>query len=302
MDVIGVGDADIDIYLSIEHIPTNDEKIRASNYAFHPGGMVVNTLVALSRLGRSCGYHGRIGDDAFGSMVSANLRKNRVDTRGLIVRKGSQTFFCVILLDGSGEKALITAPTGCEQSDPDEISENLISQAVHLHTTAFYLPTALRAITLAKTYGLSVSLDVDAGNSVNNEDLINILSQIDIIFLNRRGAAKFGNTSKADDAAHRIAALGAKMVCVTLGEEGSIVATVNKTIHTPAIPVEAVDTTGAGDCFAAGFIHGYLANWPLSYTCGFANAVAAINITQVGGHAGAPKLEAVKKFMNEGNI
>lgn len=297
MDIVGYGDADVDIFLSVDHLPARDEKVLAKNYSFHEGGMVANTVVALSRLGRSVGFHGRIGDDAFGRMALANLEENKVDTRGVIVKPDGHTFFCVVLVDSSGEKALVSAPTDCRERHPADISEEYIAEARHLHTTAIFMSAATKAINIAKKHGLTVSLDVDAGTAKQTKKLWALLSKVDLLFINKRGACLLGDSDSIEVAAYNLVNRGAKIVCVTLGKEGSFTATADRSFSTKAFDVEVVDTTGAGDCFAAGFIHGFFSNWPLDYVTTFASAVSAISIKSFGGHTGSPTLKEVLSFL-----
>jgi ribokinase len=299
MEVIGYGDADVDVFLTVDKIPERDEKILAKGYSFQIGGMVANTMVALSRLSRSVGFHGKIGDDAFGQTVLENLNANNVDTAGVLIIPGGDTFFCVVLLDRSGEKALISAPTDCRDRSPEDVSEKYISQAQHLHTTAIFLPAAEKAIDFAKNHGLTVSLDLDAGKVQLSDDVWDLLSSVDILFINRRGAHLIGNSPSIDEAARNIVSRTLKTVCITLGNKGSITATAEDYIKTDPFNVNVVDTTGAGDCFAAGFIHGYLSKWSIKSIALFANAVAAISITSIGGHTGAPHIEEVITFLKK---
>ena len=302
MDVIGYGDADIDIFLSVPHLPGQDEKVLAKNYSFHPGGMIVNTLVSLRRLGRNVGYHGRIGDDDFGKKAIQNLEANHVDTGGVIHCPGGQTFFCVVLVDPSGEKALVSAATDCRERHAEEVSGSYISQARHLHTTAIFLEAANRAVDLAKQNGLSVSLDLDAGTAQKQEQIWNLLSKVDLLFVNQRGVRNLTGLESIDEALQAIVNHTKNIVCVTLGGEGCVAASPEELVQAKAFDVKVIDTTGAGDCFASGFIHAYLSKWPLEYAALFANAVAAMNTTGFGGHTNAPSLEETLRFLEKKGV
>jgi len=180
LKVIGVGDADIDIYLDVDHIPARDEKILADSFSLHPGGMVANFLVALSRLGTKCGFHGTVGDDDFGHMSLKHMQDHGVDISGAIIKHDGSTYFCVVMLDDSGEKALIVAPTDAIFPKPEDLSESVILSANHLHTTANYKPTVLEALRIAKDYGLTVSVDIERDQIDQFEDLGSLLSLITI--------------------------------------------------------------------------------------------------------------------------
>lgn len=297
MDVIGVGDADIDIYLDVDHVPGQDEKVLAESLSFHPGGMVANFLVALSRLGASCGFHGPVGDDEFGRMTLDHMAANHVDITGAVTKPGERTYFCIVMLDGSGEKALVVAPTSCLFPQPDDISEQSIAPARHLHTTAAIIPTAVKAARLAKQHGLTVSVDIEPSAVSQPIALQPLLAQVDLLFVNQRAVKCFGKANSLEDAAQAILAHGPKIVCITMGESGSLVVSEKTTLRTKAFPVEVVDSTGAGDCFAAGFVYGFLKGWPLSQTVTFASAVGALSVTRRGGRTDLPTLEEVMAFL-----
>jgi sulfofructose kinase len=164
------------------------------------------------------------------------------------------------------------------------------------------MPAAEKAIGLANKHGLTISLDLDAGKTQMNDELWDMLSNIDILFINSRGAHLLGNSTSIDEAAHNIVSRTSGTVCITLGNKGSITATSEERIMTNPFSVNVVDTTGAGDCFAAGFIHGYLSKWSIKSIALFANAVAAMSITEIGGHTGAPSIKEAITFLEKYNI
>ncbi len=302
MEIIGYGDADVDIVLNLDHLPTADEKIQASAYSFQKGGMAPNTLVALSRLGREVGFHGVIGDDTFGQMVVDNFRQNGVDTGGIVIKPGEDTFFCVLLVNPNGDRVVLSAPTQTHQRHPEDVSEAVIAGARHLHTTVCFDPAGLRALRLAKQHGLTVSLDMDAHTDGPQEQLVEMLSQVDLLLLNQLGAAKLSFGQTHEDRARRLAQISGGIVCITLGAEGAITAHEERLFHTPVFEVDVVDTTGAGDSYAAGFIHAFLAGWPLEEMPVFASAVAALNCRHIGGHTHAPSLAAVMDFLDQRGV
>ena len=303
MEVIGVGDIDVDIYLEVDHIPARDEKEMAKSVSFFPGGMVANFLVALSRLGTSCGFHGPIGSDEFGDTALRDLLSNNVDASNMIIKSGKRTYFCVVMLDDSGEKALVVAPTECLSPEENDISEDAIKAAKHLHTI-FLGPAQAKAISIAHKNGMTVSVDFEPDSVRNSSNLNEVLSSTDIAFINQNALRLMSNYSDIADAARDVLSRGPKIVCVTLGKQGSLIVakTLSKVLQIRSFDVPVIDTTGAGDCFAAGFVHGFLKGWSLEYIGKFASATAALKITKMGGHAGAPLLDQVLAFLGEHEI
>ncbi|MDH3675259.1 MAG: carbohydrate kinase family protein [Anaerolineae bacterium] len=302
MDVIGVGDADVDIYLDVDHLPGRDEKVLADGVNFHPGGMVANFLVALSQLGTPCGFHGTVGDDEFGRMVLTNMAANGVATDGAVVKPGGRTYFCVVMLDDTKEKALVVAPTDCIFPEPDDVSAQWIKQAKHLHTTAANVSTALKSSQIAKQFGLTVSIDIEPDASRQNANFQLLLSQVDIAFVNQRAVETLGKTDSLEAAARNVLDAGPKLVCVTMGGQGSLVISAAESHYVDAFPVEVVDSTGAGDYFAAGFVHAFLQGWSLQHTATLASALGALGVTQRGGQSDPPTMSEAVAFLADRGI
>jgi sugar/nucleoside kinase (ribokinase family) len=302
LDVIGLGDADVDIYLRVSHLPGRDEKIKAEESTLYPGGMVANFLVGLRRLGTPCGFHGLLGADEFGRIALNNLIANDIDTRGAIIRPQGKTYFCVILLDSSGEKSLVTAPTDCYYPQPEDLSSQLISEAQHLHTTADNLATLERAIDIARKHKLTISLDIEPNADGCRPELRPLLSNIDIVFIKKQALSLLTGEEDLTLALPRLLDLGVKIICVTMGGKGVTVAfdTITRTID--AFPVPVIDSTGAGDAFSAAFVHAFLEKWSVVDAAQFASAAGAMSVSSYGGHAMAPTRAEVLAFLGQRNI
>ena len=302
MDVIGVGDADVDIYLEVDHLPGRDEKVLADSVNLHPGGMVANFLVALSRLGTSCGFHGTVGDDEFGRIVLRNMAANGVATDGAVIKPGGRTYFCVVMLDDSKEKALVVAPTDCVFPLPEDVSEDWIKPARHLHTTAAHIQTAFRSTQMAKLNGLTVSIDIEPEAGKSDGDFQLLLPQVDVAMVNQRAVRLLGHADSLEESARNVLRMGPEIVCVTMGAAGAFVMSAHESHFVEAFPVKVTDSTGAGDFFAAGFIHGYLRGWPLKQTATFASAIGALGVTQQGGQSNPPTMDQAVAFLADRGI
>jgi sugar/nucleoside kinase (ribokinase family) len=297
VDVIGVGDADVDVFAEVDHVPGRDEKVRAKRVEYHAGGVVANFVCALSRLGTRCAFHGPVGEDEFGRMAIADLRANGVDTHGVVVKPGGKTYYCIIMLDESGEKALLGIPTDSLYLQPEEVSEVQIARARHMHTKGAS-PSAPRAARVAKEHGLTVSVDLELPIGAHSSDVRPWLPCVDVLFINQQTVKVLGAGRSAEEVARDLLSSGPRMVCVTLGEAGSLVVSEGGAVRAEAFAVPVVDTTGAGDCYAAAFVHGFLQGWPLDRVATFASAAGAIIVTHWGGHTGAPTYGEVIAFLS----
>ena len=298
-DVVGVGDLDIDIYIDVDHIPGFDEKILAKGHHFYGGGMVSNTIVALTRLGKSCLLHAPVGGDPYGELAIADLEQNGVDTSALIRKPDGQTYFCVVMLDHTGEKSLIVVPTDSINPTRSELKAETIQSARHMHTTLF--ADVAPAIESAHAKGVSISVDIEPSmlHAEKLNEISSILQKVDIVFLGERAARQIGGTDDPQVNLRRVQGLGPRIVCLTQGRRGGLVSdkVSGEEERYDAYSVKVKDTTGAGDCFDAGFIYGYLEGWGLLKTAQFASAVAAISTQVYGGHDGAPTLADVESFI-----
>ena len=297
-EVVGVGDADVDMYLDVPHIPAHDEKVLATRAAIYPGGMVANFLVALRRLGTSCCFHGPVGDDEFGRIVRADLADHGVALEGLVIKPGGRTYYCVVLLDGSGEKSLVVAPTDCSFPGPEDIDPAIIAQARHLHTTGTRPDTALLAARVAKQHDLDVSLDLEPAELADAGQLHELLGLTNLLFVNHRALERLTSPGlSTPDAVATLLAHGPQIVCITAGAAGAWVGTRDGVRHIPAFQVVTADTTGAGDTFAAAFVYGHRAGWSPVASARFAAAAAAVAVGHRGGHGGVPNREEVQSFL-----
>ncbi|MBA2306500.1 MAG: carbohydrate kinase family protein [Acidobacteria bacterium] len=299
--VLGLGDAGVDVVLHIPRLPQHDEKILATRVERYPGGVIGNFLCALSRLGTASAFVGCLGNDGFGALVREGFDAFQVDTNRLIVKEGEETYFCVSMLDDTGEKALVIAPTTTMFPAPEDLTDDTVRGADLLHTTGLRIDTTLKAIALARRHGVKVSLDLEPSTLSRGEDRVReLLESSHLLFVNAHAIrGMFPGETDLRRAGLELLRHGPKMVVITQGGQGSLVVTATETIRTPAFPVAVRDTTGAGDCFNAAFIHGHLEGWALERTALFATAAAAISITAVGAQSGLPTRQAVDEFLQQ---
>lgn len=299
--VLGLGDAGIDLVLHLPRLPQHDEKILATRVERYPGGVIANFLCALSRLGTPCAFVGCVGSDEFGALVRKGFEEFQVDVSRLNVKEGEETYFCVSMLDVTGEKALVIAPTTTIFPAPEDLTEGAIRGADLLHTTGLRIDTTLKAIALARRHGVKVSLDLEPSTLSQGDDGVrDVLASSHLLFVNVHAIREmFPGETDFRRAGRDLLRRGPQIVVITQGADGSLVVTPTDTVTTPAFHVAVRDTTGAGDCFNAAFIHGYLEGWALERTALFATAAAALSITAVGAQSGLPTRQDVEAFLQQ---
>lgn len=289
-DVVGVGVNAIDHLCTVTTFPTFDSKQTLAGYDCQPGGQVATALVALQRWGRRTCYVGTFGDGPAGELARGSLVGEGIDVASARLRAGVANQMAVILVDrSSGERTILMHRAPALTLRVDELDRARVTSGRVLHLDGYDADAAHAAATWARAAGIPVVVDVDTGV----ERVERLLALTDAVILSREFAYALTATADPDTALAALAAMtNAPLVAVTLGADGVVARTAEGTVRAPGFRVNAVDTTGAGDIFRAGFIHGLLAAWPLERTLAFANAAAALKCTVAGGRPGIPTVAA----------
>jgi ribokinase len=289
--VVVVGDADIDLFLRVPRLPEHGEKIRASAVDQQPGGMGANVAAGLAKLSTACTFLGIVGDDAWGAETLEDLRRHGVDVASCTVRPGVSTYRCIVLLEPSGERTIVIAPTPAMFPEPADLDLGALDRARHLHTTAMQPATATAAALRVREHRASVSLDLEADAvAASGSCLPDLLRLADVLFVNDRAVAELGalRANGTLDVA-LLRTLGPDLIVVTRGAHGSVVlARDERPACVAAYPMQIADTTGAGDSYAAAFLHTWLNGATPLQAARFASAAAALSTSAVGGRAALP--------------
>lgn len=299
-DVLGVGDSDVDLFLSTPRLPGRDEKVLGRYLGEFPGGVVANFCCAASAMGSRVALATLIGDDRYGEMVLAGLREANVATDLVVVKRGGQTHFCVVMLDGSGEKALTVVVTDCITPRQEDLDPATFGRARLVHLMASDIDVTTWVAKEAKRRGTLVSLDIEPTTvEACPAGVTALLAHVDLAFPN---ATSLRALVAGDEltGAREILAMGPRVVVVTMGARGCLMVTEDEAIRLPAGAVSVADSTGAGDCFNGAFVSGYLRGWDLERCGRIASAAAAISVTKVGSRSALPTLEQVERFIARG--
>jgi sulfofructose kinase len=287
VDVCGLGQCALDYIGLVDTYPRPDVKCELSYMTVQGGGPVATALVALTRWGIHCAFIGVIGDDSFGAAIRKSLDDEGINTSGVLVRKGFASQFAFILAEpGVGRRTIFwRRPTG-PAPDPVEMDYSRIEKARVFHTDGLFTAASLAASKVAKDAGVCVV--VDAGSM--REGMLELARQSDCFLASETFARSLVETDNPLDACRKMRELGPKVVGVTLGAKGYVALAGGRIIKGRAFEVKAVDTTGCGDVFHAGFIYGLLKNWPVEKSLEFAAWAAAMVSLQLGGRAGIPDI------------
>mgnify|MGYP001078571077 CR=1 FL=1 len=268
------------------------------------GGNGANTAFALGVLGARVRLLGWIGADPAGAFLLDKLAAAGVDLSG--VRRGrAPTATTVSLVNPQGDRFLLHAPGVSLEAfaDPPELDAPLLEGMTHFHlANPFAIPGLRRhghaLLRQARAAGLVTSTDTGWDQHGRwMQDLAQALAWTDLVFVNREETLGLTGSSDLCEAARIFAGYGVRMAVFKLGAEGCAVWRDGEIIRVPAFEVEVVDTTGAGDCFAGAYLAALLEGRDPATAARFANAAAALSVTQLGATEGLRGRDEIEAWM-----
>ena len=303
LDIIGVGDANVDVMISVPYLPSHDEKVRGKLIGYYPGGITANFCSAAAAFGAKVGAVCKLGDDSYGHLSMEDLRGRGVDVSHMAVDSSCETYFCMIQLDGTGEKALTIVETSGFVPKREDIDLGYLRTARRVHMTTLDPELVAYVAEGLEGSGVRLSLDIEAtAGKCPPETWARVLPHVDTAFPNEAGLAALTGERSPSAGARQLLARGVGTVVVTCGAEGARIFTHTEQLSVPAFQVAVKDTTGAGDCFNAVFLCGLTRGWGRRKAAQYAAAAAAISIGAVGARTALPDEAYVKQFLAERGV
>jgi sugar/nucleoside kinase (ribokinase family) len=266
-----------------------------------PGGSVCNTMRAMARLGAEVGYIGKIGDDAAGRVYEAKTGEAGVNT--FFVRAKGISGCSTVLISPDGERTMATFLGPAATLSDDEIPDDVLRRYDCLYMEGYLVSNEklfLPALKRAKRLGLKVALDLSNFNIVNGFlDLLKeaIPAYVDILFSNESEAGAYTGLPARE--AIDVISGDVEMAAVTVGKDGALAGSRGNVVHEKALGSRVVDTTGAGDHFAAGFLYGYSVGATLEQSAKLGSLLSANVIDVVGAQIPEERWEQIKLKVNE---
>ena len=295
-DVLVAGEINPDLILSGDVEPSfgQVEKL-VDSAALTIGSSSAIFACGAARLGLKIAFIGKCGSDLFGQFMLAEMQKLGVSLEHVIILPGQATGLSLILNRGQ-DRAILTYPGLIPALNAAEITDDLLRQARHLHVASYFLqaslqPGLLRLFERARSLGLTTSLDPNYDPSESWAGFDELLSVTNIFLPNQAEACSLTGADTAEAAAARLAAQ-VETVAIKLGAQGAFGVSASpqllgedgkQMVRVPSIPVNVVDTVGAGDNFDAGFIYGYLHGWSLEQSLRAAVICGALSTRAAGG-------------------
>ena len=309
-EVICIGEAIVDFVSTTSGVRLKD----VPEFGKMAGGASANVAVGIARLGTRAAFVGSVGDDPFGHFLTGQLQRANVDISGVSFDPRRKTRLAFVSLTASGDRDF----EFWENNPADEHLEvtgrllNTLKAATIVHISSFMLlkeparSTIFRITGALKRAATLVSFDPNLRMSLWKSPaearriLRMIVKHASILRLNELEAAFLTGKKTVAESARALRAEGPVLVVITRGARGCYFQTEGDSGSLPGFKVRAVDTTGCGDAFLAGLLHGLVERTGnLSSICRFANAVGALTALHRGAMAALPTRRQVERFMNE---
>ncbi len=297
VEIVGLGALNIDKVYKVERIANPGEEVFILEEHISPGGSAANTIYALAKLGIKTGFIGIVGNDIYSERILEDFLKVGVDI-SRIRRVEGKCGEVLCLVDKYGERCLYVNPGVNNLLELNDDDLKYINSAKFLHMSSFVGEKQLseKKRILKK---IKAKISFAPGHIYTErglDEIEDIIEKTYILFLNKKESEQLtGKNYK--EAARNLIEIGSKIVVITLGENGCYVLTEADEIKVPAYKVTPIDTTGAGDAFAAGFLFGIIKRYDLKSCAKIANKVASLCIQKYGAREGIPSFKELEVFL-----
>jgi sugar/nucleoside kinase (ribokinase family) len=297
-----IGELNVDLIAAgLARPPQMGKEVEAKSFEMVLGSASAIFASGLRRLGHPVGFVGKVGDDFFGQFCRGQLAALGVNTSWVRTTPGATTGV-TLCLSTKNDRAQVTFPGAIAELGLSDIPFDAFDGFGHLHLSCFALqkrlrPAFSRLLATAKRQGLSTSFDPNSSLlGETKKQALRLLPYVDVLFVNEREAAELSGKSSPHAAAKELSHRSACAV-VKLGSKGAVLARGGDVVVVPGPRVRAVDTTGAGDSFAAGFVSAFLAGETDLACLKKGNACGALSTRAVGGTAAQPDQKELSNFL-----
>jgi ribokinase len=293
--IVVVGSANTDMVVRSAYLPARGETVLGEKFVMTAGGKGANQAVATARLGADVTFVARLGRDVFGDRALAGYQAEGINSAYIARDDEEPSGVALIVVDRAAENIIAVAPGANGRLSAEDVraAESAIREADGvLLQLEIPLEAVRAAIDLARRHGVRVILNPAPAQPLPGD----LLRGVDVLTPNENEAAKL-IAGPADSALEAMIARGAGSVIMTCGAAGCEVISDGKRQRVPGFHVEAIDTTGAGDCFNGALAVALARGSNLIDAARYANAAAALAVTHFGAQAAMPTDEEVRKFL-----
>ncbi|HYD80599.1 MAG TPA: ribokinase [Paucimonas sp.] len=296
-----VGSVNMDLVFRTSRMPATGETIKGREFHQIPGGKGANQAVAAARQGAQVVFVASVGDDGFGEQSLRGFAAEEIDLRHIVKAAATPTGTAGILVDDSGHNCIVIAAGANDLLSPaqvDAASDAIGAAQLLVCQLETPMPTVARAIDVAKERGVKVILNPAPAQALD----AGLLAKIDYLILNETEASQMSgievtDRASASRASEALLARGVGVVLLTMGEHGVCITQSGASRHLPAVKVDVVDTTAAGDTFVGAFAVGIARGLALDEAAMEAQYAAALTVTKLGAQTSIPRRAEVEQFM-----
>lgn len=298
-DIVVVGSINMDVIVQCPQFPEYGDTVFCNSIAMTPGGKGANQAATVARLGKKTALIGAVGKDSAGSSLLQNLQSKGVDTTHMLEIENQGTGTFVAMVDSTGENTMVGTKGANDfitKEDIDGIFDQIEAKIllVQMETSKESIIAAMKA---AKERNMYVILDPAPADGIFEE----AFQYADLVVPNKQETERITGIEVTDQetallAAKKIREMGVSDVIVKMAENGSLIYQNDVPTLIDAIKVTAVDTVGAGDCYAGAIASAYLDTNDLIEAAKFASVAAGIKVSRTGGQDAIPTPEEVEEY------
>jgi sugar/nucleoside kinase (ribokinase family) len=293
IDLLGLGQISLDLVAVLSRWPARGEKRALEEEQELPGGQVATALLAATRLGLRCAFAGAVGDDAAAGRALAPLLAGGVDCTQVRRLAGCASRQALVLCEReSGERTVFERRDPALRLSPEQVAPAAVDAAAALLVDAEHPEAALHALRLARRAGALTLCDLERADATSRA----IGAEVDFPIVSQGFADEIWSGDCAQ-ALHRIAGPHTRMAVVTRGERGALALWEGRVIEVPALAIQALDTTGAGDVFRGAFAFAALGGCGARETLELACAAAGLACLGRGAQGALPDLAEVRALL-----
>lgn len=283
--VLGVGEARLEQLLMVEPYPAAESQVDVAAFSLQGGGTAATALATLATLGTATRFVAKVADDYFGRFVLKGLGALGVDTRAAIFQPGRLSPSHVVLVEqGNARPTVLRARGDVDPLTLDELPLDPLEGVSLLLVDGTQPAVALALAARARAAGVPVVYDASGPSTV----LAELTACADVWIATERYLVQLAPRGELEASMQAVRSLGPRTVIVTMGREGSVGMQGDKLVRQPPLPVEVLDSTGAGDVFLGGYCFGLLQDLPLERCMQLASAAAGLSCRALGPRAGLP--------------
>jgi ribokinase len=293
--VLVIGSLNMDLVARCEHLPRTGQTVFGTDFFSAAGGKGANQAVAAARLGARVTMAGCVGDDRFGHDLVAGLRRDGVRSDAVrTVAHPTGTALITIAADGANTIVVISgANAACDTALVDRALADADGPGILLLQHEIPEAATAHAIRAARAAGWFIVLNPAPARPIGRD----LLALIDIIVPNETEAAALTGSSDPREAARHLLAQGACAALITLGGDGALYCDAGTTLRCPAVAVQAVDTTAAGDAYIGALAVALAEDRSVADSLGFAAVAAGLAVTRLGAQPSLASREEVGRFI-----